>query len=50
MGRFTPVKTFSDDQNSAKKMSIVVHDKQLKSQVSKLETINAPFLHATKEL
>ena len=44
-GRFTLVKTFGVDQNCGKKMSIPVHDKKIKTQVSKLEINDMPFLH-----
>ena len=47
-GRFTLVKTFSVDQNCGKKMSIPVHNKKIKTQGSKLEINDTPFLHAVK--
>lgn len=48
-GRFTLVRTFSVDQNCGKKMSIPVHDKKIKTQVSKLKLNNTPFLNAAKK-
>lgn len=49
-GRFTLVKIFIVDQNCGKKMSIPVHDKKIKTQVSKLEINNTPFSHAVKKI